>query len=315
MKQKIIDFHTHLGDIFHGNQSIAFKRPGVVPHPECADPFKDLEESGFTRPLIVNNQEQQNVLIDAGQYRVWDRGNIYTTGEMMDRCGVSYICSLPIMPNTSFEEALAASKLDSRYLPFTCPDFGLSDHDMMEKLKRDISMGARGLKIHPILQNIEITDWRCEGPIRLFGELGLPITYHCGVNDYYKPDSPWLKFTNLDYGKLEYTFELLKKFPDYVIVPAHCGGNCGGELEALAEEVKRNRWDKVYVDLSHRGSEDIARAAELFGEDRVMYASDWPFDTCDCNIRCALDAFGGDREALDKYFYRNAARILRIERI
>lgn len=143
MKHRIIDFHTHLGDIFHENKNIAFKRPGIVPHEDGFDPFKDLEESGFTRPLIVPDQKAQNVLIDAGQYRIWDRANIYTTGEMMDRCGVNYVVSLPIMPNTSFEEALAASRLDSRYIPFTCPDFDLTDDEMMEKLKRDIAMGAK----------------------------------------------------------------------------------------------------------------------------------------------------------------------------
>lgn len=117
---RIIDFHTHLGDIFHENQNISFKRPGLglVDHPkDFFDPFKDLEESGFTRPLIVPDVEAQNKLIDAGQYRTWDRGNIFTTGEMMDRCGYNYIVTLPILPNTSFEEALAASKLDPRYIP------------------------------------------------------------------------------------------------------------------------------------------------------------------------------------------------------
>lgn len=313
MKRRIIDFHTHLGDIFHENKNIAFKRPGIVPHEDGFEPFKDLEESGFTRPLIVPDQTAQNVLIDAGQYRIWDRANIYTTGEMMDRCGVNYVVSLPIMPNTSFEEALAASKLDSRYIPFTCPDFDLPDDEMMEKLKRDIAMGAKGLKIHPIIQNIEITDKRCERPIKLFGELGLPITYHCGVNDYYKPDSPYLAMTNLNYGTLDYTFELLKKFPDYIIVPAHGGGSCGGELEALSVEVKKHNYKNVYVETSHRGAADITKAVELFGEDRVMYATDWPFDTCDCNIRCAEEALGSDPVAMDKYFYKNAARILHME--
>ena len=55
MKHRIIDFHTHLGDIFHENKNIAFKRPGIVPHEDGFDPFKDLEESGFTRPLSIKS--------------------------------------------------------------------------------------------------------------------------------------------------------------------------------------------------------------------------------------------------------------------
>lgn len=310
--RRIIDFHTHLGDIFHENKSIAFKRPGIVKHPDGFDPFEDLEQSGFTRPLIVPDIEAQNVLIDAGQYRIWDRANIFTTGEIMDKTGISYMVSMPIMPNTSFEEALAASKLDPRFIPFTCPDFDLPDEQMMAKLKKDIALGAKGLKIHPIIQNIEITDQRCEAPIKLFGEMDMPISYHCGVNDYYKADSPYLSLTNLNYGALDYTFKLLKKFPDYVIIPAHGGGSCGGELEALAEAVKKNGYKNVYVEMSHRGAADIVKSVELFGEDRVMFATDWPFDTCDCNIKCAEEALGGDPVALDKYFYRNAARILHL---
>lgn len=58
--------------------------------------------------------------------------------------------------------------------------------------------------------------------------------------------------TNLNYGKLDYTFELLKKFPDYTIVPAHGGGSCGGELEALSAEVRKHNYKNVYVETSHR---------------------------------------------------------------
>jgi len=316
MKRRIIDFHTHLGDIFHENKNISFKRPGIVPHPASFtgyDPFEDLEESGYTRPLIVPDVEAQNKLIDAGQVRIWDRANIFTTAEIMDAAGISYMVSMPIMPNTSFEEALAASKLDPRLLPFTCPDFDLPDDKMMEKLRADIDKGAKGLKIHPIIQNISITDKRCEKPIELFGDLGMPISYHCGVNDYYKPDSPFLKITNAELGALHYTLDLLRKFPDYVIIPAHGGGSCGGELEELAELVGKLGCKNVYVESSHRGVDGMHLMLELFGEDRIMFATDWPFDTCTWSVKYAEDAFRDKPEVADKFFYQNAARILGIQ--
>ena len=127
--KRIIDFHTHLGDIFHGNQNISFKRPGFVADPPGFtgfDPFKHLEESGYTRPLIVPDVEAQNKLFDAGQVRIWQRANIFTTQDIMDAAGIDYMCSLPIMPNTSFEEALAASKLDPPFIPFTCPAWAMA---------------------------------------------------------------------------------------------------------------------------------------------------------------------------------------------
>lgn len=228
----------------------------------------------------------------------------------MDAAGIDFMCSMPIMPNTSFEEALAASKLDPRFIPWTCPDFDLPDDEMMAKLKHDIALGAKGLKIHPIIQNISITDKRCEGPIELFGDLGLPITYHCGVNDYYKADSPHHAKTNLEFGDLKYTLELLDKYPDYVWIPAHGGGSCGGELEALAELVAKKGCKNVYVESSHRGVDGMHLMLELFGEDRIMFATDWPFDTCTWMVKYAADAFQDDPIVADKFFYRNAARVL-----
>ena len=183
----------------------------------------------------------------------------------------------------------------------------------MKKLEQDIAHGARWLKIHPVLQNIAITDPRCAGPIELFGERGLPVTYHCGVNDYYRPDSPYLKATNLEFGALHYTFTLLERYPDYVIVPAHAGGCCGGELEALAEEVSKRNYRNVYIESSNHGSADVLRAIELFGEDRVMYGTDWPFGTPDYSIPFLIDAIGNNSVRLHKLFFSNAARILHLE--
>lgn len=311
--KRIIDFHTHLGDIFHENQNISFKRPGFVKDPEGFsgfDPFKDLEESGYTRPLIVDDEQAQNKLIDAGQVRIWQRANLFTTRDIMDAAGIDFMVSMPILPNTSFEEAWAASKLEPRLIPFTCPDFDLPDDQMMDKLRQDISNGAKGLKVHPIIQNISITDKRCEKPIELFGDLGLPITYHCGVNDYYKKSSPHHAKTDLTLGDLKYTFQLLDKYPDYIIIPAHGGGSMGGELEALGEYVMKKGCKNVYVESSHRGVEGMHLMLELFGEERIMFATDWPFDTCTWNVKYASEAFKDDPIVADKFFYRNAARIL-----
>ena len=52
---------------------------------------------------------------------------------------------------------------------------------------------------------------------------------------------------------------------------------------------------------------------ELFGEDRIMFATDWPFDTCTWSVKYAEDAFADKPEVADKFFYQNAARILGVE--
>ena len=94
--RKIIDFHTHLGDIFNGNQNMAFKKRKHMDFGVYPDPFKDLEESGFNRPLIVPDEEAQNTLILAGQYRMWEEGGLEATQQSLDENGVTFTVSLPL---------------------------------------------------------------------------------------------------------------------------------------------------------------------------------------------------------------------------
>ena len=66
----------------------------------------------------------------------------------------------------------------------------------------------------------------------------------------------------------------------------------------------------VYIESSHRGVDGMHQMLELFGEDRIMFATDWPFDTCTWSVKYAAEAFKDDPVVADKFFYRNAARIL-----
>ena len=310
MRQKIIDFHTHLGDIFHTNQNISFKAPPVFP--PYADPFADLAQDGYSRALVVDNQEQQNVLIDAGLLRTWQYGGLMATREALDKNGIDYAVSLPVLPNTSFEEALAASKLEPRILPFTSADFTLPIPQMQEKLRQDIRNGARGLKLHPILQNVPLTDARAWAAVEVFGELGLPVTSHCGINDYYKPDSPYRTLAPKEYGQLRDMLVLLERYPDYILIPAHAGGDCGWEYEELAEAVAKHGWKHVYTDTSFKNAAVMQRLVELFGEDKILFATDYPFDGVTESIAECRKAFSDTPALLHKVLYQNAAKLLRL---
>lgn len=310
MKQRIIDFHTHLGDIFHGNQNITFKAPqSFPPYP---DPFENLARDGYDRALVVEDQDAQNVLIDAGQLRTWQYGGLEATRRMLDETEIDLAVSLPVLPNTSFEEALAASKLEPRLIPFTSADFTLPVEAMTEKLRRDIAWGAKGLKLHPILQNVPLTDERTYAAVEVFGQLGLPVTAHCGINDYYKPGSPYQGVAPKEYGELRYMLELIAQYPEYVLIPAHAGGDCGWEYEELASEVRRHGWQNVYTDTSFKNAKVMRELVELFGEDKILFASDYPFDGVATSLQQCRQAFQDDPVLLDKVLYRNAAKLLRV---
>ncbi len=310
--KRIIDFHTHMGDIFHEQKNITFKKIAAIDHKPYIDPFKNLEESGYNDPLIVDDEEKQNILIDAGQYRVWENGGLAAIQKSMDENLVAYSVSYPILPNTSFEEALAASKLDERIIPFTSADFSLPIPLMRQKLIEDIALGAKGLKLHPILQNCPLNDERAIAATEIFGERNLPVIPHVGVNDYYKSDSPYIAISPKEYGELDYFFEFVRRFPDYPIIAAHAGGNCGWELDVLAAKIKEEGWKNVYADTTFKNAATMFKMVELIGEDRVLFGTDYPFATIKYSILECEKAFAGAPDILDKVFYTNAARLLNL---
>lgn len=310
MKRRIIDFHTHLGDIFHDSRNIVFHPQ--LHFPPYPDPFEDLARDHYSRALVTENQEEQNILIDAGQLRTWEYGSLEATQKALDENHIDYAVSLPVMPNSSFEEALAASKLEPRLLPFTSADFRLPIPEMKAKLKRDIIRGAKGLKLHPILQNVPLTDERTYAAVEVFGEMGLPITSHCGINDYYKPGSKYQPLAPKEYGELHYMLALIERYPDYILIPAHAGGDCGWEYEELAQAVHRHGWKNVYTDTSFKNAKVMRELAGLFGEDKLLFATDYPFDGITQSVAACEEAFADDPVLADKVFYGNAAKLLHL---
>ena len=76
--------------------------------------------------------------------------------------------------------------------------------------------------------------------------------------------------------------------------------------EAIAAAAEVPRFEDGSINLR----EVIRQLAELFGEDRLLFATDYPFDGVTTSIRACEEAFRDDPIAADKVFYRNSARLL-----
>lgn len=301
--RKIIDAHMHIGDIFHENKNITFKTG--IKKGGFDDPFTVVEESGYTKPLIAEKQEEQNKVIDAGQFRVW-RGTLENTLSDMEFTGVVKCIALPCLPNTTFEEYLAASGLDDRVVPLTGADMTVSIPEMEKKLEKDIALGARGLKLHPIIQNVSLEDDRMAAAAEVFGKKGLPITIHVGIGSYYKPDSPWTKITNPLFGDPKYFCAFAKRFPNYKLVAAHSVW--------IAEDLAKNTDGcyNVYADTSFSPATAVRKAVEVMGRDKVLYGTDYPFSSMECCAKIIEDAFSEDPEMQADIFYNNAAKLFNL---
>jgi len=306
--RKIIDIHAHLGDVFHYQKNVIWKQG--VEQGDYFNPFKRLEDAGFNEPLLANENELP-ALFEAGKMLNWEN-TLENLTKRLDSNNVSHIVLYPILPNITFEEYLAASRVEPRIITFTSADFSIPIPKMTAKLEQDISMGARGLKIHNILQNISMDDPRIKAAVEVFGNKKIPVVFHCGVNDYYPPEQTSFARTP-EYSDLKYFLELTEEYPDFIFIAGHAGGLNGGEMEMLAERWKSLKNKNIYVDTSFRSADSIRKLVEFFGEDKVCYGTDLPFSTHAGTIKLVEQAFPNDISVQEKIFYKNAARILKID--
>jgi len=304
---KIIDIHSHLGDIFVNKRNVIYEI-GAPDYNRVGDndPFANHDDNHFEGPLIGNDIEEFHNLLDIGALR-----NYYNTLEKLSARMDEYdllVCLHPIYPNTSFEEYLAAASLEPRILPFTSMMYDLSADRIVDKLYQDADKGARGLKIHPPIQNIDLRSGKLRKIMEGVEKIGLPVILHCGANNYYYGERESL--VTPEFGDVKYFIELVKDFPNVNFIAGHCGGLMGGEMEELAEKLggAANMW----VDTTFRSAGDIQFMVKNFGADKVCFGTDTPFSHTGKSLDCVYEALAGDDVALEKVLYSNAAKLLSV---
>lgn len=302
MIRRMIDSHAHIGDIFHENKNITFKTN--IAKLEYDDPFIECERSGYTQPLIPKDP---SALIKAGQYRTWEWTLENLTGELERHSEVQGVVMLPIWPNQTFEEYLAASKLEPCIIPFTTCVLSMETDAMADKLRQDIANGAKGLKLHPTLQNIPLDDPKIEAAVKVFRDADLPVLTHCGANPYYTDDSKWSKVTTPAFSDFPEIINFCHKWYDTKIIAAHC---CT-IVDILFKLTKT--LDNVYTDTSMCSAALMQKGVELMGEDKILFGTDVPFGSFQYSIAELDKAFEDDSDIKDKVAYANMAALLHLD--
>jgi uncharacterized protein len=135
------------------------------------------------------------------------------------------------------------------------------------ELARQVDLGAVALKIHPVHGGFEARDrmlypayaWACER--------GLPVIVHCGTSTFAGSVNSYADPVLLD--------EILRDFPDLVVVLAHGGRGWWYEQAAFLALMKPNVWLEVSGLPPQRlpayyGS-SLPRLA-----DKMIFGTDWP---------------------------------------
>lgn len=165
------------------------------------------------------------------------------------------------------------------------------------EIDRAISLGLKGIKLHPDFQEFKIDD-RKAYDIYEAAEGRLPILFHTGD-------------TRFDYSSPERLANALRDFPKLTAIAAHFGGwsQWSDGEKYLADN------PNVYVDTSSSLYEiSPAQAKEYinaFTPDRVMFGTDYPMWDVREELRLT-EKLDLPQEDMEKIMYKTAYRLLNV---
>ena len=223
----------------------------------------------------------------------------------MDESHVDRTACMPIAPHVTFEDLLKAQQIDPGVIPFTTVDF-TRQYDFTAALREDVARGAKGLKLHPIIQKEPLTSERTFSVVEAFAPHDLPIMLHTGVQSYYLGAEENVN-QNPAYGELQDAKPLVAAFPKVAFIAGHAGMFQYKEAMELLAKFKN-----VYVDISFQPPEKIRELIKAFGPERVMYGSDYPWGERKAAIASTKKACKGDKAIENLLYYLNAAKLLKL---
>lgn len=214
----------------------------------------------------------------------------------VDHCVVQSVATKPEQVssiNTFIAESVKNSEGFMTGLGTLHPD----SSDIEGDIEEIVSLGLRGVKLHPDIQGFKIDDYRCLKIYELC-EGRLPILMHMGDK----------RFDMSNPNRLAPVLDIYKNL---TVVGAHFGGySVWDDAERMLP-----RYPNIVVDCSScfftMTDEEILRAINAFGTDRVLFGTDYPMWQIKPEIDRLLSLNLSD-EDYEKIFHKNAERIFGI---
>ena len=126
-----------------------------------------------------------------------------------------------------------------------------------------LSLGLKGVKLHPDIQAFKLDDYRCLKIYEICEEKGLPLLIHTGDYRY-------------DFSNPNRMLPILDIYTNLIIVGAHLGG--WSIYDEAAEKYKN--YKNFYVDCSssfhYLKPEKAKEIIRTYGAERVLFGTDYP---------------------------------------
>jgi predicted TIM-barrel fold metal-dependent hydrolase len=303
---RIIDAHSHLGDILYPSGGSLIGKTGVAPAP--AFDSIAISERGLHRDPLGIGKVVYSLMrrwITRAERARNRTATLENFARSMQGAGVTDSVCLPLPPHVTFADLKSAATELPAVIPFTGIDFS-KDEDPGPALEVDVKNGARGLKLHPIIQNVSLAGKQIEAAVRAFSAYRLPVLFHCGVSSYYLGDER--KKETPRYGEIHDAAALVRAFPAVRFIAGHAGLFEVRDVMSLL-----GGCPNVWVDTSIQSVSRVRQLISTFGPDRVLFGSDWPFGNRPPAVEIVKRACRGDKGLERRIFFENAAELLGVD--
>ena len=167
--------------------------------------------------------------------------------------------------------------------------------DLAGDVKKIISLGLKGVKLHPDIQQFKIDDYRCLKIYELCEQEKLPILMHTGDSRF-------------DYSNPNRMLPIMEIYTELTVIGAHLGGWSVWN-EAMEKLVGLPNF---YVDCSSCfpfiGTEETKKVISAYGIDRVIFGTDYPMWKPDEELK-AFFSLGFTEEENRKILSENVLKI------
>jgi predicted TIM-barrel fold metal-dependent hydrolase len=182
----------------------------------------------------------------------------------------------------------------------------LSPERNVEHLGEMAERGARGVKLHPVVQMFEPNDPRMHPVYQACIEMGLTVLSHTGPARGGEP-----------FAEVPAFAPVLREFPDLRVLLAHLGGGKWRETLAVAEAFPNVAFDLCEI-IDWAGApnapttEELARLIREIGPERVVLGSDYPWYEPAHTAELVLSLPVLSEAEKDAILGENAARMLHL---
>ncbi len=189
--------------------------------------------------------------------------------------------------------------------PFVAVDpWALSPEENVAHLQEMAAHGARGIKLHPVVQRFEPADPRMRPVFEACREMGLTVLSHTGSAKGGERFAEPAAFV-----------DVLRELPELRVVLAHVGGGAWRQTVDVASAFPQVTFDICEI-VEWTGAPNAPTTSELaemlkeIGPERVMLGTDFPWYDLERTAELVMDLPdlpGSQKEAI---LGENAARIL-----